>query len=119
MTKRFWLSFTDSDKPKGEQFLGVCIVEVTEDDAADALAVIKTRPSWRHAQPGAEWLGAALRVAHQMGCNPGGAVGSLDITDEPHFTLAPVNRLLSRRDLFALGLIDTTDALYISEDPEA
>ncbi len=67
--KVFWLSFCDGDKPTGEQFLGAAIVEVTAEEA-DA-AAIEVMLRFPLAQPGAEWLAAASRKAHALGCNPG------------------------------------------------
>lgn len=36
MTKTFWLSFCDSERPTGDQFLGVAVVDISEDEAAVA-----------------------------------------------------------------------------------
>lgn len=43
----WWLSFADEDKPKGEGFLGVCIVRASH-------------------------IVEAANVAHELGINPGG-----------------------------------------------
>jgi hypothetical protein len=50
----WWLSFCDTDRPPGTQFLGVAIV------AAPTLA-------------------AAIVRAHKLGVNPGGQVGSVEL----------------------------------------
>jgi hypothetical protein len=50
----WWLSFCDPAKPKGEQFLGVALVEA--DDLPSA-----TRRAWRE------------------GCNPGGEIAGFDL----------------------------------------
>lgn len=31
--RTFWLSFCDGDRPKGQQFLGACVVDVTDEEA--------------------------------------------------------------------------------------
>jgi hypothetical protein len=105
MTRRFWLSFVDPARPEGEQFLGVCIVEVTEAEAADAKAIID-RQFPQHAE-GAEWIAAATRKAWAMGCNPGGEVATADITDAtpPEGVTLPLDRMLQRAELQALGLV--------------
>jgi hypothetical protein len=73
----FWLSFCDADRPKGQQFLGACVIEVTAAEAdAAALDVLLRFP---FAQPEAEWLAAAVTKAHQLGCNPGGQVASREV----------------------------------------
>lgn len=60
---RFWLSFADGTRPKGQQFLGACMVEV------------KRFPDHRDS------LKAALRKAHVLGINPGGEVQSVELPD--------------------------------------
>lgn len=53
----WWLSFCDADRPKGAQFLGACIV------------------------PGIDMI-SAVKEAHRLGCNPGGAVKGFQIPEE-------------------------------------
>jgi len=99
MTPRtFWLSFTNPDKPKGSQFLGVSIIEVTEEMAEEAREEIKRG---RPADPGAEWLIAAIAESWRMACNPGGEIGAIEITGMPEVEY-PKNRLLSKPDIAAL-----------------
>jgi hypothetical protein len=52
-----WLSFCDPEKPKGEQFLGACVVMGHN-------------------------VGVASMIAHVLGCNPGGEVAGCPIPDE-------------------------------------
>jgi hypothetical protein len=78
--RTFWLSFCDGDRPTGEQFLGACIVEVSEADAVAILPDVQAR--FPHAKPGAEWIAAASRHAHLHGCNPGGEMLAIMIPDE-------------------------------------
>jgi|SRR5580765_458732 len=102
--RRFWLSFVDQDRPEGQRFLGVCIVEVTDEDAAEAKAIIDAKFP-RHAE-GAEWIAAATRKAWLMGCNPGGEIATADITDArpPEGVDLPLHRLLQKPEMERLGL---------------
>lgn len=105
MPRRFWLSFVDDNRPKGEKFVGVCIVEVTDEEAAEAkIEVDAMFPN--HAED-AEWVAAASRKAWATGCNPGGQVAVLDLADDPvtDYSAVPLYRLLQRADLERLGLI--------------
>jgi hypothetical protein len=108
MTRTFWLSFVDDARPKGERFLGVCIVDVNDEDAAVAKAFAARR--FPNALPGAEWLGAALRKSHVLRCNPGGIVGGVDITDATPPAPLVKNKLLSYAELEALGFQVKRDA---------
>jgi len=106
--KTFWLSFCDPTRPTGEQFLGVCIVDVTQEDADEALLdVVLNFPC---AQEGAHWIGAASRKAHREGCNPGGEMASMDITGVPSPVPLVKNQLLSFADLERLGLQPISEA---------
>jgi hypothetical protein len=109
MTRTFWLSFCDPHKPIGDQFLGVAIVQVTEADADAARAIVLAR--FPHARRGADWIAAATRKAHELGCNPGGDVLSVDVTDHwppPADPDVPLNRLMDRHELTVRGLMPTT-----------
>lgn len=105
MTKTFWISFVDTDKPKGERFLGVAIVEVTDEDVAAMQEEIELK--FPNRLPGAEWIAAALRHAHDAGCNPGGQPGSIEMDEESlkHLDGVPRDRLLSKDELRRLDLI--------------
>jgi len=77
----WWLSFCDPAKPKGEQFLGVCLVEAPD------------YPS-------------AIRRAWRKQCNPGGVIAGFDLpiaamTNEKRVILAkaPRDTLLSKAQL--------------------
>lgn len=71
--KKWWLSFVDGNRPKGQAFLGVAIVEAY--DMVDACT-----------------------VAYARGCNPGGEVKGHEIPDEvvALFDDSNMYRLLSR-----------------------
>ena len=93
--KTFWLSFCDNELPKGQQLLGACIIDVTEADAE--MAVMEVAQRFPLAQPDAEWIAAALRKAHELGCNPGGEVATLEIPiDHPMLALYPRGVLMDR-----------------------
>ena len=68
----YWLSFSDTDRPKGQQFLGACVVR-------------------------ARGIATAVREAHVQGCNPGGQV---KVVGPAEFEVKPgwANRLLSRAE---------------------
>lgn len=110
MTRTFWLSFCDDDRPQGQQFLGVCVVDVTTTDADEALADIAMR--FPQAKDGAEWIAAASKKAWREGCNPGGEMASADITEALAYAPVPVprNRLMSFADLEALDLQPATQS---------
>jgi hypothetical protein len=78
----YWLSFCDSDRPKGQQFLGACLVPAGEtgDHKAD--------------------LRIALQNAWLLGCNPGGEVRFQPVpaTVESHIRDFWVGRLLTREE---------------------
>lgn len=103
MIKTFWLSFCDEDRPKGQQFLGVCVVDVT-DEMVELEKIDLDLRFPRHA-PGAEWIAAATRKAWAEGCNPGGQVASVECPqDHPDILRYPRNRLLSKYDLAELNI---------------
>lgn len=79
----WWLSFCDGDRPKGEQFLGVAIVE-----AGDVVAAVKE--AWR------------------LGINPGGEVMILP-TNPAKTPDAIRNRLLSKREVEAIIAADDAE----------
>jgi hypothetical protein len=101
-TRTLWLSFADPARPTGEQFLGVVVVDVSEDDAARALAL---KPDMEPTH--GPWIAAALRAAWAEHVNPGGEVQSADVTGGPPDLLAKIPRLtlLSKADLEALGVV--------------
>lgn len=99
--RTFYLSFCDHERPRGEQFLGACLVDVTEDDARAARTVIALQ--FPEARDGAEWLAAASRQAWLVGCNPGGQILAADVTDSVEKDRYPRNKLMSRAELEQLG----------------
>jgi hypothetical protein len=79
MSALYWLSFCDPGRPKGEQFLGACLVE------------------------GQSFLDA-VRAAHRQRLNPGGEVKGLEVTPASAARVAPAwrGRLLTRQECEAL-----------------
>jgi hypothetical protein len=97
--RTFWMSFTHGDTGT---FLGVAVIDVTEAEAAAAKRDIDVRFP-QHAE-GAEWMAAAQRKAWQLGCNPGGEIGFIELPpDHPTTIRVPRNRLLSKEELVEGG----------------
>jgi hypothetical protein len=78
----WWLSFCDASKPKGQQFLGACLVSGgdTGDERQD--------------------FQIAIQTAWKLGCNPGGEVESLRVpeTVERQIQAKWLGRLLTRQE---------------------
>lgn len=99
MTRRtYWLSFADSRRPPGEQFLGVIVVDVTDTEAAQTLAL---QPGKEFTVEGA-WLSAAIRATWRAQVNLGGEVLSGRIDGRPEAALFPRLTLLSRAQIDAI-----------------
>ena len=75
--RTLWLSFCDLDRPKGEQFLGVIVVDVTRDMADAALEAMP----WMFDKDDGPWLCAAAKACWDAGVNPGGEVMSMQLPD--------------------------------------
>ncbi len=109
-TRTYWLSFCDDDRPVGDRFLGVVIVDVTEAEAIHALEQWERRRGspMRDLETG-PWLAAAMATCWQAGVNPGGAVQSLRIDDAPGFAALspryPRLRLLCRAELEVIDVV--------------
>lgn len=77
-----WMSFAD---PNTNENLGVCIVDVTSEDAeveaGDLCDCGSPKCSGNDPVKG-PWVLGAVRVAYEMGCNPGGEVLMEGIPDE-------------------------------------
>lgn len=67
----YWLSFVDDERPKGSQFLGAAIVEA--ENSLDA-----------------------VRVAHHLGCNPGGEVAIRKFPPGVEVRAEDIGRLMLR-----------------------
>jgi hypothetical protein len=79
----WWLSFADADKPPGQAFLGVAIVHTDTDS-----------------------LIAAVRKAHELGCNPGGEVMGYLIEATDSVPASSIGRLLSREEAESLPCVE-------------
>jgi hypothetical protein len=79
-TSWWWLSFVDSDKPEGQRFLGVAIVE-------------------------GNGVGSASLRAHELGVNPGGEVRASRLEADAVPEARYLNRLLSRKESEQADLI--------------
>lgn len=73
----WWLSFVDAEKPEGERFLGVAIVQ-------------------------ARGIGHAVTEAYRLGINPGGEVVGLEIDAEHVPAEEYRERLLTKAEAEAL-----------------
>ena len=101
-TKVFWLSFCDAARPAGQQFLGVTLVEVTAHEAE--VMATELRDRFPLALAGNEWIAAALRKAHRLGCNPGGEVASMEVdTGSRHLSYFPRGVLMDRATCERIG----------------
>jgi len=74
-----WMSFCDTEKPKGQQFIGVVITH-------------------------AKGIAHAIDKTHKLGINPGGEVFSYE-TDATDIDLAHFDILLSKEDLITAGYV--------------
>jgi len=113
MTRRvFWLSFCDGDRPEGQQFLGACVIEVTEEDAT--AAAVDVAAWFPRAVADAEWVAAATRKAWQLGCNPGGEIATAELpADHPALAYYQRGVLMDR------ATIEHIDALYEADHQSA
>ncbi len=113
----FWLSFCDADRPPGQQFLGVVIVDVDETDVAraepTATAIRASHGLAPLTDEGDRYLAGAIDKTHRLGCNPGGEVMAHRIDDAEEFAVMgpryPRHRLLSKAELEAIAPITTMD----------
>lgn len=100
--RTYWMSFMDPDRPKGDRFLGVVVVDVTEDDWQQAVPrLLSKHPN--HPDPAeAAWLVAAIHKAWAAKVNPGGEMQAAQIVHPDHGRL-PRLTLLSKSDIDALA----------------
>ncbi len=117
MIQTWWLSFCDPDKPTGQQFLGVAIVDVGEADMQRARPVadaVRAQHGLGPVDDDTAWMAAAIQQSHRARCNPGGEVGAVHIDDAPAFhekdATLPRNRLLTRDELEDFGLETVSEA---------
>ena len=82
----WWLSFCHADKPKGEQFVGACLVN-------------------------ARGFAHAVRRTRDLGINPGGEVAGWGPLEPPDEVLALADRLLTKAECDAIDTetVDLTD----------
>lgn len=85
-----WLSFADASKPRGQQFLGVCIVEVP-----------------LLSSPQATFRGA-IKKAHKLKINPGGEIQMYLMEPETKIAERFMNTLLDKQTLESENLGEST-----------
>lgn len=112
MTQTWWLSFCDPDKPEGQQFLGVVIVDVNERDKTlgefGAAAIRASHGLPPLTDPTDQWMSAAIAKSHRLRINPGGeCVGHRvdDIAPPEELARCPRDRVLQKPELAALGVL--------------
>lgn len=88
--KLIWLSFAGEEGSRGAS-----VVAVSDNE----IALMKIELSITHPQalPGAEVIAAATRKAHELGCNPGGQILSIEL-DPNKFPVALVGTLRSKEE---------------------
>ena len=95
--KTFWLSFCNGDT--GEN-IGVCVVEVTDEQADEAIHIIKRINPQGICPDGEQWIAAAIGQTLQMECNPGGDVSVTEVKDPAVLPAdLPRNRLIQSDEL--------------------
>lgn len=112
MTQTWWLSFCDTAKPEGQQFLGVVIVDVDERDkalgemGATAIRASHGLPPLTDAHD--QWFAAAVSKTHRLKVNPGGeCIGHRvdEIAPPDELAKVPRDRVLQKPELTALGVL--------------
>jgi hypothetical protein len=107
MTRTFWLSFVDPDRPEGQRNLGVCIIDIDELDIAAARVTLdKSRFASTYDPDKGPIVWAITAKARDVGCNPGGEVASYEITDADNpawLARLPRNTLLTKDEAEALN----------------
>ena len=102
----WWHSFCDSDRPKGQQFLGALVMDVTADEINAIRDEVDTRQMLNFVPLSHDvdvyGMAASIRKAHQLGVNPGGEVQSGRIDGHQEAAVYPRAVLLSRGDIEAL-----------------
>lgn len=89
----FWLSFANNSLPKGERFLGVCIVEGTD-------------------------ILTAIQNAWGARCNPGGQVIGFGPYSREMFPLHLWYRVLNKRELIEEDLLGTWEEYGLTSDTD-
>ena len=115
----FWISFADSQLPRGQQFLGAVVVVVARDGGCDpvrrhvgAIAVVR----WLAGEGISDeevMFTLALGETRAHGVNPGGSARGRVIPDEVACRIPPpyVGRLLDRNQIFALEALLDADGV--------
>src|SRR5205807_7468130 len=71
----FYLSFVDPDRPEGDQFVGGCYLQVSEEHRVPDEISALLHPRRRRELDASELaMARALAESHRLGVNPGGEV---------------------------------------------
>lgn len=111
--RTYWMSFCDGTRPKGTQFLGALVVDVTQAEAHNMILELVTRFPRADLDEG-PWIAAASHKAHQAKVNPGGEVASIRMDDLPNWgaisAVYPRLRLMSKQEIAKIDdLIETAE----------
>jgi hypothetical protein len=90
-SKTFWLSFADEGTGRN---LGVCVVDVSADIAAQSLETAKQT----NRDPAGAWIVADIGLSVFYNCNPGGTVQAIEV-DPARLPGIPRNRLIQEDEL--------------------
>ena len=94
--KTYWLSFCD--ERTGEN-IGICVVEVSEEDIDEAAEVIKTVNPDASPSDSEKWAIAAIGESIKMECNPGGEAQAIQVDPAQLPADIPRNRLIQQDEL--------------------
>jgi hypothetical protein len=94
--KTYWLSFCAEDTG---QNIGVCVVEVSDEQAAEAVQIAKAANPGGVYPDGHEWIVAAIGQSLLMECNPGGHVEATEVDPSTLPAALPRNRLVQKDEL--------------------
>lgn len=95
MTKYFWMSFCDTDKPNGQQFLGVSIIPVTKEEVDRLVPLIRVM----YPMSTDDWFVTATMKSWDEKCNPGGQVSATLLDGAPLPDGTPMCKLMSKAEL--------------------
>lgn len=102
--RRGWMSFADGEKPPGQQLLGACVVEITDEEIEIAREKIAREWPGREHDAGNVFVGACIYVSFRDGVNPGHC--DVAVAEMPDWAWAEMeasgvkpSRLLTREQL--------------------
>jgi hypothetical protein len=101
--KTYWMAFAEATTGKN---LGVCVVEVTAEQAAEAVALVKRINPKGKCEHGEEWTVAAVGQSLRLKCNPGGGMQLTEVLDPSVLPVGlPRNTLILPEELQQNGWV--------------